>query len=256
MLATAAMAWAGASQVVSTELDECGVVRKIHHDNKTVYLVFTGHFSINDAGYFENFDGIEPVLNTLKEKGVKGSFFPTAVTMVMPRYEKSIRRIIDEGHYLSAHSYAHLLLCDDTGSLVTRDSVEVDLKLMEYQLERFGLKKSDYCKMIPPYETYNAETAQWYRDRGYKLLNPTAGMRTDADWTEPGKPNYVSANEILKTIWEQEAQGNLNGAILLIHAMNYPWRTPQDRPYNYLGEIIDRLKAKGYSFGCIKDVDL
>lgn len=253
LLAGAISTWAGGFQV---QQDSCGVARKFISDQKTVYLVFTGHFSIDDAGYFENFDGVETVLDILRDKGVKGSFFPTAITLAMPRYEQSIRRIINEGHYLSGHSYGHLLLCDTKGkTLVTRDSVNLDLKLMEYQLNRFGLEKKDYYKMIPPYETTNRETARWYQDKGYSLLIPTPGILTDQDWTQPGKPNYMSAQDILDCIWKREKESGLDGVILLIHAMNYPWRTPQDRPYNYLGEIIDRLRAQGYSFGCIKDID-
>jgi len=254
MFMGAMSSWAGG---VRAELDTCGVARKLFSDHKTIYLVFTGHFSIDDAGYFENFDGVETVLNTLKAKGVKGSFFPTAITLAMPRYESSIKRIIAEGHYISGHSYGHLLLCDTQGkTLVTRDSVNVDLKLMEYQLERFGLKKEDYRKMIPPYETANKETAQWYMDKGYSLLSPTLGILTDQDWTQPGKPNYLSAQDILNLVWKYEREKGLDGVILLIHAMNYPWRTPDDRPYNHLGLIIDRLREMGYQFGCIKDVDL
>ena len=83
--------------------DECGVVERINPDEKCVYLVFTAHYSESDSGYFENFDGVVPVLNTLKEKGVKGSFFPTGVCFTVDRYQEPIQRIIDEGHYLSAH---------------------------------------------------------------------------------------------------------------------------------------------------------
>ena len=76
--------------------DENGIVRRVNPAEKNVYLVFTAHYSENDNGYFENFDGIVPVLNTLKEKGVKGSFFPTGVCFAQPQYEEPIRRIIDE----------------------------------------------------------------------------------------------------------------------------------------------------------------
>ena len=117
--------------------DESGIVRRVNPDEKNVYLVFTAHYSENDSGYFENFDGIMPVLNTLKEKDVKASFFPTGVCFAQPQYEESIRRIIDEGHYLSAHSYAHLVLCEDGKTLVSADSLAKDFALMEAQLGRF-----------------------------------------------------------------------------------------------------------------------
>ena len=64
--------------------DDSGIVRRVNPEEKNVYLVFTAHYSENDQGYFENFDGLVPVLNTLKEKGVKGSFFPTGVCFAQP----------------------------------------------------------------------------------------------------------------------------------------------------------------------------
>lgn len=252
MLMAASTAWA--QQARTYEKDTCNVITKINPQEKVIYLVFTGHFGVADGGHFENFDGIEPVLNTLKRKGVKAAFFPTAITLEQKKYEKSVQRIINEGHYLSAHSYAHLLLCDTNGkSLVTRDSVLADLHLMEKQLERFGLSKKDYNWMIPPYETCNIETAGYYLNEGYTLLNPTRGLINDQDWTSPGKDNYKSLQMILDHLWNYEAEHTLNGFIVLIHAMNYPDRTPEDRPYNYLGQIIDYLTAKGYRFEKVRD---
>lgn len=55
--------------------DQYGVVQRIDTAEKNVYLVFTAHFSTDDNGLFENMDGLESVLNTLQEKGIKGSFF-------------------------------------------------------------------------------------------------------------------------------------------------------------------------------------
>ena len=161
--------------------DECGVVERINPDEKCVYLVFTAHYSESDSGYFENFDGILPVLNTLKEKGVKGSFFPTGVCFTVDRYQEPIQRIIDEGHYLSAHSFAHLLFVDENDpsiSLVTADSIRRDFARMEQELERFGLTKEQYCWLIPPYETYNQESVDVMTELGYRLVNPTSGMLT------------------------------------------------------------------------------
>ena len=230
-------------------MDSCGVVRRMDGGKKAVYVVVTGHYSIDDDGYTENFDGVEAVLGTLRRKGVKASFFPTAVTLAQPRYEASVRRIIDEGHYLSAHSYAHLLLCDTAGrTLVTRDSVIADLRQQEHQLERYGLSKHQFLWMIPPYETCNRETAGFYTAEGYRLLSPTDGIFTGQDWTRPGTKGYWSAQRIIDQLWDYERKHTLDGAILLIHAMDYPWREAKDRPYNYLGEIIDLLKSKGYTF--------
>lgn len=237
--------------------DSYGVVEKINPDCKEVYLVFTGHYSHADSGRFENFDGVVPVLNTLKEKGVKGSFFPTGVCFDVEKYQEPVKRIIGEGHYLSSHSYAHLLLCDENDrniSLVSEDSLRADFAIMENRLEKFGLTKEQYCWLIPPYEVYDQKSVDIMKDMGYRLVNPTSGFLTGMDWTSPGADNYHSTEMILENLWNYEKENTFNGVILLIHAMNYPDRTDADRPYNHLGDIIDTLKAKGYTFKTMFDV--
>jgi len=239
------------------EKDQYGVVTKINPDQKVVYLVFTAHYSENDSGYFENFDGIVPVLDVLKEKGVKGSFFPTGKCFVQDQYREPIRRIVDEGHYLSAHSFAHLLLCDEQDrsvSLVGADSIAVDFARMEKCLQEVGLTKEQYNWMIPPYETYNDESVAAMHSLGFHLLNPTPGLINDMDWTKPGDANYVSGEDIMNRIWEYEAANTLNGVIMLVHAMVYPDRTDEDRVFTHLGEIIDTLREKGYGFATMADV--
>lgn len=234
--------------------DETGIVRRVNPDEKNVYLVFTAHYSENDSGYFENFDGVVPVLNTLKEKGVKASFFPTGVCFEQPQYEEAIRRIIGEGHYLSSHSYAHLVLCENGRTLVDADSLAGDFARMEAQLNRFGLEKKQYYWLIPPYESCNVESRQNMEALGYKLLNPSEGPLFGLDWTTPDMPSYKSIDQMLARLWELEESEGLNGLILLIHAMNYPEKQEVERPYNHLGEIIDTLKARGYGFRTFNDV--
>jgi peptidoglycan/xylan/chitin deacetylase (PgdA/CDA1 family) len=91
-------------------------------------------------------------------------------------------------------------------------------------------------------------------DMGYSLVNPTKGMLTGMDWTSPGASNYISTEKILENLWKYEEENTFNGVVLLIHAMNYPDRTDEDRPYNHLGDIIDTLKEKGYTFKTLYDV--
>lgn len=236
--------------------DEYGVVTRMDTTQKKVYLVFTAHFSANDNGAFENFDGIVPVLDVLKEKGVKGSFFPTGECFRVRKYRKPLKRIINEGHYLSAHSDKHLLLCpedDLTVNLVTVDSLARDIAGMETELEKLGLDKNEYCWMIPPYEVYNDFSASALRGLGYKLLNPTPGILTGFDWAAEGDSNFISGETIMNSIWEFEEKHTMNGVILLVHAMKYPNRKDEDRIYTRLGEIIDGLAARGYSFGSVKE---
>lgn len=77
--------------------DKNGVVSRVNVNEKKVYLVFTAHYSSDDKGHFENFDGVVPVLNTLKAKGVKGSFFPTGECFRQPRYKARSRESSGKG---------------------------------------------------------------------------------------------------------------------------------------------------------------
>lgn len=240
--------------------DKYGVVQRIDTTEKNVFLVFTAHFSTNDNGLFENMDGLESVLNTLQAKGVKGSFFPTGACYREAKYTNLIHRIKDEGHYLSHHSSKHLLLCPedenrDAVNLCTEDSIREDMAEMEALMHEFGLEKSDYPWMIPPYEVYNQFSADVLRSCGYKLLNPTQEtLITGLDWCWEGYPAYATGDELLNKLWEVERTNNLNGAIILIHAMHYPNRQDADRLYTRLGEIIDHLAELGYGFKSIKDL--
>ena len=243
--------------VATPDVDDCGVVRRVDTSKNTVYLVFTAHYSANDEGYFENFDGIIPVLDVLKEKDVKGSFFPTGACYI-PKYDEAIKRIIAEGHYLSHHSDAHLYLCSDDEpgeDWVTADSVKCDIASVEAKLAAYGIAKEDIPWMIPPYEHYNASTAQMLRDCGYKLCNPTKGIITGHDWMGKDHPSYMSAADQLRTIWDYEKANTLNGCIILVHAMVYPNREDNDRIFSHLGEIIDHIRELGYDFGTFADVE-
>lgn len=235
--------------------DRNGILGRVNAEVKKVYLVFTAHFSAADGGHFENFDGVEPILKTLKQKGVKGSFFPTGECFRQKKYQASIRRIIRDGHYLSGHSDKHLLLCGDHGeSLVSTDSLVADTHNMEHELERFGLKKESFSWMIPPYETCGEEAASTYKSLGYKLVVPTPGIGTGADWMAMDRKGYKSADELVQRIWDFDGAHGLNGAVILVHAMNYPGRGDHNMVYDKLGDIIDGLRERGYSFGTFSEM--
>lgn len=240
--------------------DQYGVVQRIDPAEKHVYLVFTAHFSENDNGAFENFDGIIPVLNTLQEKDVKGSFFPTGACFREPKYHDAIMRIMADGHYLSHHSNKHLLMCPEDGSrdtvnLCTEDSIREDMTEIAEVLKAFGLEREDYPWMIPPYEVYNQFSADILRDCGYKLVNPTqATLITGNDWCAETSPAFHSGDELLEKLWEIERNETLNGAVILVHAMVYPGRQDKDRMFCRLPEIIDHLRELGYDFRTFNDL--
>ena len=54
---------------------------------------------------------------------------------------------------------------------------------------------------------------------GLSVVNFTPGIRTNADYTAPDMPNYLSSDEILHSLYqfEKENSHRLNGCIILIH---------------------------------------
>ena len=101
---------------------------------------------------------------------------------------------------------------------------------------------------MPPYEWYNGIIVDWSRAMGISVVNFTPGVRTNADYTTPDMPNYMSSDDILLSVFqfEKENSHGLNGCVILIHPGTDSAR--KDKLYGRLQEIIDRLKNMGYDF--------
>jgi peptidoglycan/xylan/chitin deacetylase (PgdA/CDA1 family) len=204
-------------------------------------LVFTG-------GSFA--DGGEHIRRVLREKEVKAGFFFTGDFYRTPAYEGVIRGLAADGHYLGAHSDKHLLYCpwdDREKTLVSREEFRADLEANFRELERFGIRKDRARLFIPPYEWYNRAIAAWSRELGLRLFDFTPGTSSNADYTTPSMPGYLSSQEIYDRIlaYERSDPHGLNGFLLLIHIGTDPERT--DKFYLKLGDLIDELKARGYT---------
>ncbi len=153
------------------------------------------------------------------------------------------------GHYLGAHSDKHLLYCDWSNRdslLVTKTEFLEDLRNNYAEMEKFGIKKTEARYFLPPFEWYNDSIATWTRQEGLVLINFTPGTLSPADYTTPEMKNYRSSDTIMRSILEYEQSKGMNGFILLLHIGTAPERT--DKLYARLGELLDTLTDKGYSF--------
>lgn len=208
---------------------------------KQIHLVFTGD---------EYGEGGNIIRKTLADHHIKASFFFTGNLYRNPAFKSLIEGLVDDGHYLGAHSNHHLLYAsweNRDSTLVSRDEFEKDLLDNYAEMARFGIKKEDAPYFLPPYEWYNKEIAQWTRDLGFVLINFTPGTSSNADYTIPSMGNkYLSSEEIFNRILSYEEQNGLNGFILLLHLGVHPERP--DPFYYWLDELITLLKARGYEF--------
>jgi len=223
------------------EKDREGAIIRMDTTKNKVYLIFSAHNS-NDGG--------KTIVQTLKKKQVKASFFFTGSFYANKKNKKLIHELIRNGHYLGAHSDQHLLYADweKRDSLrINRPEFETDLKTNYRKMQKAGISVSSVKYFLPPYEWYNRSVADWTSQLGLKLINFTPGIHTNADYTTPDMSNYKSSARILNDLRKQEQQkpGSLKGSIALIHLGTSNKRT--DKLYNRLDELIDFLVKHGYN---------
>jgi peptidoglycan/xylan/chitin deacetylase (PgdA/CDA1 family) len=210
-------------------------------DRKQIALVFTGH---------EFAEGAVTILDVLARRGMRASFFLTGDFLRDPDKAHLVRRMVTDGHYVGAHSDAHLLYAPWTGPkkpLISRAVFVQDLEQNYAELARFGITRDRARYFLPPYEWYTTEIAEWTRAMGLTLVNFTTGTRSNADYTEEGTSQFVSAQRILDSILEREAQdaNGLNGFLLLLHVGAGPRRA--DKFHLRFDELAGRLIERGYT---------
>ncbi len=220
--------------------DSQGALVRNNPDEKKVYLIFSAH---------EYAEGGKVIARTLSKQHAKASFFFTGTFYNNPENQSLIRDLISKNHYLGAHSDAHLLYAGWTGrdsSLVDQKLFASDLKANYQKMAVFGITPEKAPVFLPPFEWYNAESVDWSRQLGLKVINFTPGIRSNADYTTPEMKNYRSSETILNDIkaFEKNDPRGLNGCILLIHLGTAPERT--DKFYNRLDDLLTFLKQKGY----------
>ncbi|MBK5278842.1 MAG: polysaccharide deacetylase family protein [Bacteroidia bacterium] len=225
-----------------------GAITRGNTDTKEIALVFTGD---------EYADGADQIVNILKKREVQGSFFFTGNFFRNPLFKKSIQSLVEDGHYIGAHSDSHLLYCDwikRDSLLITKEEFENDLLANYREMERFGIRKQSAPYFLPPYEWYNDSISGWTNALGLQLINFTQGTLSHADYTTPSMVNYRSCEEIYASIvdFEKKNKVGLSGFILLIHLGTSPERT--DKCYSYLEKLIPELQSNGYGFARIDEL--
>jgi len=221
--------------------EQGGIVRG-DTSKRTLCLVFTGH---------EFAEGGEFIRKELKRQEVKASFFFTGDFYRNQDFEKLIRSLKSDGHYLGAHSDRHLLYAsweDRDKLLVTKDEFITDLKANYREMERFGIKAEEAIFYLPPYEWYNGCVAQWTKALGFQLINYSKGTLSHADYTTEDLPAFRSSDSIFESILAQEDTGKagLKGFILLMHIGAGPGR--EDKFFDQLPALLSQVKERGYSW--------
>jgi peptidoglycan/xylan/chitin deacetylase (PgdA/CDA1 family) len=241
ILAGLLLVCAGLAAWPAADVVDGGIIRG-PRDTKRIALEFTGH---------EFAEGADVILDGLRARGARASFFLTGDFVRRPEYARVIARIRDEGHYLGPHSDKHLLYCDWTPQKTTLVDAQVfrrDLDDNLRAIEAHGVPRAGMRYWMPAYEQYNAEIVRWSADLGLQLVNFTPGTSSNADYTGEADSNFVPSERILRKILDRERTDpdGLNGFLLLLHIGAGPGR--RDKMFDRLGELMDELGRRGYTF--------
>ncbi len=191
-------------------------------DNNNIYLTF-------DCGYeyyTTDKDGKKVavttmILDTLKEKDVKGVFF---VTMAYVKAEpETVQRMIDEGHVVGNHTNNHPVM----PTLSIDKMVDEVMSLHNYVLEHFGYKMTLFR---PPTGEFSIRSLAVVQNLGYKNVHWSFAY---GDYTPSNQPDVQeSLNNVLKKAH--------SGAIYLLHAVSTTNAA-------LLGDAIDGFRNAGYN---------
>ena len=181
-------------------------------DRPTVTLTF-------DEGYENGYT--TPILDTLKEKGVRAVFFLTG--HYIESQPELVQRMIDEGHILGNHSNKHKVYVTE---LTLEESLE-DAKWMhdrlredfDYEMRLFRLPEGAFCE----------QSLALLQQMGYKSLFWSFAYR---DWDPQNQMEPQEAmDRIMATLHP--------GEIMLLHAVG-------ETNSLILPELIDAIREEGY----------
>lgn len=195
-----------------------GIVRRGPHEN-IVAITF-------DDGPNPSFT--PQILDILKEKGVKATFF--VVGLHVKKYPEVARRIVAEGHDIGNHTYTHKDLVPSTRRMVLAQVHKTDQTIKRVTGVSTNLFR-------PPRGIYsNAVRRLLVEEEGYRFVLWSV---SSTDWRK------ISPKKILKRI----ARYTRPGAILLFHDSGALIRregASRDSTVESLSMVIDYLRSKGY----------
>lgn len=187
----------------------------IKEDSQKIYLTL-------DEGYENGYSSV--ILDVLKEKQVSAVFF---VTMQYVKSEPDlIRRMIDEGHVVGAHSVSHP--SEGMPSLSLEQQLAEMKELHEYVQNEFGYEM--YLFRYPA-GIFSEQSLALMQAIGYRSAFWSFAYQ---DWVTDAQPDPAEAME--------KIMGRLHpGAIYLLHAVSAT-------NAQIMGDFIDQARAAGYEF--------
>ncbi|MDR2132277.1 MAG: polysaccharide deacetylase [Clostridiales Family XIII bacterium] len=199
--------------------------------NKTVYLTFDDGPTVHTAR----------VLDTLKEKGVKATFFivGTSVRRLGEEGEALLRRMADEGHTIGVHCDVH----DYKRVYASVEAFLEDFNAAFTLIRDITGVRSDIFRF--PGGSVNAYNV---KIRAALIGEMTRRGFTHYDWN--ASSNDTSGRATEDSAWSNAVSraGNANRVILLMH-------DTKAVSVRALSRIIDTYEEKGYGFARLTNAD-
>jgi len=190
-------------------------------DQKKVALTF-------DDGPGKN---TERILEILKEKNVKATFFMLGVSVA--GHPDLAKEVVAAGHEIGNHTYGHV-------SFFAYKGADREAKMdSEISKGENAIKKATGITpviMRYPYGYSKKEAIAVAKKRGYKVINWTFGC----DWEK---------NHTAEEMHQKYLGALKNGAIFLMHDLNGNPRVPE-----FLGKFIDEIREKGYEIVTVSEL--
>ncbi|SNX55083.1 polysaccharide deacetylase family protein [Thermoanaerobacterium sp. RBIITD] len=162
-------------------------------------------------------DKTEKLLNILKDKNIKTTFFLTGLWV--DKYPNLVKKIAEEGHEVENHSNTHPHM-----SQLNENQIIDELKSNEEKIINLSGKKPTLFR--PPFGDYNNRLIETAKSLGYYTIQWDVDS---LDWK--GLDTEAIIERVLPNV--------KNGSIILFH--NNGNFTADALPY-----IIDKLKEKGF----------
>lgn len=172
-------------------------------------------------------DTAVPVLDILKEKDVKATFFLTGFWA--KRQSDIAQRIVADGHEIASHGDAHVNLSQYDGEAIAKNLLTAHKDLEEATGAQARLFR-------PPNGDYDDLVVATARQLGYETI---IWSLDTIDWKNPG-PDYM-INRVRSNV--------ASGDIILMHASD-----SSKQIHLALPRIIDDLRADGYKITTLGDL--
>ena len=161
------------------------------------------------------------ILQTLRQKDVRCTFFLTGDTLRRPEAPDLLRQMVTEGHEMGNHSDTHRDFRELTDEEIAQELAAVE----EMVVEITGTSTKPYFR--PPYGARDDQVWRVVQENGYVSIYWTYQVW---DWV-PDKTT--------QKVYNYAIEGACNGAIVVMHV-------GAQETADALPAIIDELQARGY----------